>query len=821
MPKASLWDLIPDINMFKLNLKIAWRNLFKNKIYAAINIGGLALGLTAFVLMLLYINHEESYDSWSPELKNVYQLREKHDFFTPDNKEHWNEISNSRIASLIRTKLPQAAAVTKVDQDRDFSGFSLKAENANPILINKVKDSDSSFFKVFHYNFLQGSEEKALENPKSIVLKKNLAMQLFGTSKALGRTVKIIRWRSDDGDLLTVTGVVEEPNSPQSVNFNAITRTGDRDKDPENPTNNNYCQIYARLNKASDTLTLNNTLQKIYVDFKKASFIAQKKEYNEVYKNGKVPGLKMIPIDEVHANPPYTISWFEKLKPAITISAFLLLISVINFINLATAQSVQRAKEVGVKKVLGSYKQQITWQFLIESALQSIISLFLCIILVEVLLPAFNHQFNVDLSFWHNAQLFIMIAQLFGLFVFVTLLAGFYPAWILSNYNPVSVLKGNYENGLRGIALRNVLVVFQFVISVTFIISIGAMQMQTKFMSEKDLGFERGNLINIKSNYEDNFANRLKKIPGIEYVATTTQLMGNTFNVPEEIKYKGNSINLNTVTVTIDALPALGTKVLQGRVFAKEYKQDTVNTVVLNEAAANLFGKNIVGQTYSKVDWQGKTNIFQIVGVIKNYHNEGFDKSVLPTVYKVTGLGGTSSTNNLLVRFNTSKYSDIIRKIEKEWKALYPNYPMEYSTMDDAFTKSLEDNKRFMNMIILFSIISVALSLLGLFALSTFVAKRRTKEIAVRKVLGASNIQIVNMLNKSFLVLVILANLISWPIAYIIVKKWLDGFAYRIEIPVLPFVIATIISIVIAVLTVSIQARKAAVTDPVNALKYE
>ncbi|RDC58309.1 ABC transporter permease [Pedobacter chinensis] len=808
--------------MFKLNLKIALRNLFKNKVYAAINIGGLALGLTAFVLMLLYINHEESYDTWSPDLKNVYQIREKHAFFTPDNKEHWNEISNSRIANLIRTKLPQAIAVTKVDNDWDFiKGYSLKIDDANPVMMPKIKDSDSSFFKVFPYRFLQGSEDKALENPKSIVLKESLAIQLFGTTKVLGKTIKVIRWRSDEGTSLTVTGVVAEPKYPQSVSFNAITRTGDRDKDPENPTNNNYCLVYTKLNKSSDTLVLNQTLQKMYVDFKKNLLSSQKKSYNDIYKDGRLPGLKVIPVKEVHANPPYAMSWFEKLKPVIAISAFLLLVSVINFINLATAQSVQRAKEVGVKKVLGSHKTQLTWQFLIESALQSVISLFLCIILIEVVLPAFNNQFKVDLSFWHNAQLFAMVVQLFGLFVFVTLLAGFYPAWILSNYNPVSVLKGNYENGLRGIALRNVLVVFQFVISVTFIISIGVMQMQSQYMSNKDLGFERGNLINIKSNYEDNFAERLKKIPGVEYVATTTQVMGNTFNVPEEVKYKGNAINLNTVTVTMDALPALGVKVLQGRIFSKEYKQDTINTVVLNEAAANLFGKNIIGQTYGKVDWEGKTNIFQIVGIIKNYHNEGFDKSVLPTVYKVTGLGGTSNTNNLLVRFNTSKYNDVIGKIEKEWKALYPNYPMEYTSLDDAFSKSLEDNNRFVNMIILFSVVSVSLSLLGLFALSTFVAKRRTKEIAVRKVLGASNLQIVNLLNKSFLILVIVANLISWPIAYILIKKWLEGFAYRIDMPVLPFIAATIISIIIAVLTVSIQARKAAVSDPVNALKYE
>jgi len=806
--------------MFRLNLKIALRSLFKNKIYAVINIGGLALGLTAFILMLLYINHEESYDTWSADLKNVYQIREKNDISTPDNKEHWNTVSDSRIAALLREKLPQAMAVTNVDNDLDFiKGYSVKIDHADPIIVSQIKDSDSSFFHVFSYKFLQGDEQKALSAPKSVVIKQSLAQQLFGTNKVLGKTIKVLRWRNDKGQDLTITGVVADPKTPQSVNFNAIMRTGNRDNDPDNPGHTNYCQMYAKISNNSHTLVLNKTLQNVYIDFKKASFIQRKMDFKEYYKDGKTPGLKAIPLVEVHGNPPFQISWFEKLKPIIGISVFLLLVSVINFVNLATAQSVQRAKEVGVKKVLGSYKKQLVAQFLLESALQSIISLFLCVILIEVLLPGFNHQFNVELSFWHNPQLLSMILQLLGLFMFVTLLAGFYPAWILSNYNPVSVLKGNYENGLKGIALRNILVIFQFVISVTFIIAIGVMQQQTKFISNKDLGFERGNLINIKTGYEENFAERLRKISGVQYVATTTQVMGNAFNVPQEIIYKGNVLKINTVTVTMDALQTLGVKVLHGRIFSKEYKQDSVNTVVLNEAAARLIDKNVIGKTYDvKTD---KKYTFQIVGVIKDYHNEGFDKAVLPTIYKVTYLGGMSNTNNLLIRFNAANNADIIKKIEAEWKALYPDFPMEYTSMNDTFEKIMEDNKRFMNMIMLFSLVSVSLSLLGLFALSTFVAKRRTKEIAVRKVLGASNLQIVNLLNRSFLMLVVAANLISWPIAYIIVKKWLEGFAYRIDTPVSPFVMATLISIIITVLTVSIQARKAAVSDPVNALKYE
>ncbi|RZK60820.1 MAG: hypothetical protein EOO95_17440, partial [Pedobacter sp.] len=273
--------------MFKLNLKIAWRNLWKNKVYAAINIGGLALGLTAFVLMLLYINHEESFDSWSPDLKNVYQIREKHDFFTPDNKEHWQDAVDSRMAALVKENIPQAIAVTRVDQEWDWNaGYSVKVGHAEPVMIQKVKDADSSFFSVFDHQFIQGNTETALKSPKSIVLKEGIALKLFGTTKVLGKTLKLVIWRNDPGQQLTVTGVVKEPQTPQTVGFNAIVRTGEKDKDPDNITAKHYCQVYAKMYGDLDSVSFNKTLQQVYVKAKKASFAKQKINYNDYYKDG-------------------------------------------------------------------------------------------------------------------------------------------------------------------------------------------------------------------------------------------------------------------------------------------------------------------------------------------------------------------------------------------------------------------------------------------------------------------------------------------------------------------------------------------------------
>lgn len=805
--------------MFKLNLKIALRNLFKNKVYAAINIGGLAIGLTAFVLLLLFMNHEDEYDKWNPNLKNVYQIREYHDFSTPDNKQYWQEINDTRTATIIREKIPQFSAVTKVDERSD-THFSLKTAHADPVMVRNVKDADSLFFKVFPYQFLWGDRLTALNVPKSIVLKQSLAIQLFGTDKVLGKEIKVMEWRDDKGTSLTITGVVADPSGPESVAFTGIMRTGWLDKDPIQANSSHYAKVYALADQAIDTTLVNSSIQKAYVDFKKASFTNQKITYADFYKNGKIPGLKAIPLHSVHANPPFQVSWVAQIKPIVLLSIFLLLISIINFVNLATAQATQRAKEVGVKKVMGAHKKQLLTQFLLESAVQTLAALFVSIVLVEVLLPSFNHHFNVELSFWQSGQLLGITTQLVILFLLITLLAGFYPAIILSNYNPVSVLKGNYEHSFKGLALRNGLVVFQFIIAVTFITGIGVMHLQTRYITNKDLGFSRDKLINISTNYTNGgaFTEKVKRIPGVRYVATTTQVIGNAFNVPQEITYKNQDYPVNSVTVTMEALPALGVQVVQGRIFSEAYKQDQINSVVLNEAAAKLIGKQVVGEQITQNN--GKAAL-QVIGVIKDYHSEGFEKAVLPTIYKVTYLGGMSSSNNMLIRFETTNYKGILSAIEAEWKKIYPNFPMQYTSAEDAFQASFKSTGRLMQIVVLFSIISIILSLFGLFALSTFLAKRRTKEIAIRKIMGASNLQLINMLNRSFLILVVIANLISWPIAYILTKKWLDGFAYRIDMPVLPFVMATLISIIIAIITVSLQARKATLNNPVDALKYE
>lgn len=805
--------------MFKLNLKIAFRNLLKNKGYAVVNILGLVFGLTSFLLLLMYINHEQDYDRWDTGLSNVYQVRERHDFFSPDGKQHWQHGIDSKIAGLLKKSIPQFTQVTKVSA-LGRNGTAIKIDRSEPVMMTDLLEVDSLFFKVFPYKFLKGVQKTAISEPNTLVLKESAAKKLFGTLDVLGKQVKVLRWSADEGKIYQVKGLIADPSTPESLSFSAVLHSGEREKDPESPGSTNYCQVYALAGDQIDTTAVGKAVHKTYIDYKKSAFTAQKIAYNDYYKGEMFPGLKVVPLQQVHANPPLSKSWLEKVKPIIGLTVFLLLVSVINFVNLATVQSVQRAKEVGVKKVLGAYKRSLLVQFLLEAAILSSVALIISIALTELLLPVFGQHFEIEMTFWGNSRLWSLMLQLGAVFIVVTLLSGFYPALVLSNCNPVDVLKGTYERGFKGVALRNGLLVLQFVIAVTFIIGIGVMFLQSSYVANKNPGFEMDRLINIKTSYQEDLAAKIRRVPGVKYVATTTQVMGNVFNVPREVTYKAQDYKLNTVTVTMDALQTLGAQLVAGRLFSKAYAQDTLNAVVLNEAASKMLGGHMLGQQYDLKDGD-KKHAFQVVGIIKDYHNEGFDKEILPTIYKASSMGGTSSTNNLLIRFENENYQQTISLIEAEWKKKYPDYPMVYTAAENAFRDALKADRRFIEMVTVFSFISVTLSLLGLFALAAFVSKRRTKEIAIRKILGASDLQIIRMLNHSFLILVLFANVISWPIAYVLTNKWLSGFAYRIDMPVFPFILATLLSLTVALLTVSLQAKKAAVSDPVNALKYE
>lgn len=806
--------------MFQNYLKIAFRNLWKNKGYAAINTGGLAIGLAGFIVLLLYINYQKSYDQWSPQLKNIYQVNTKESISSSTRQISWMNGGDTRIAPLLENNLPGVQSVTKVIGSFDHT-FNIIVEDKDfSVNMNSFWVSDSSFFKVFPYLFIAGNPNHALDKLHSMVITDSLALKWFGSVQAIGRSVTMKSWRKDPGTVYEITGVVKKINTPTTMPFKAIYNSGELNGVPADPRQTDLANIYVRLNAPRPDSVLEKQVNKIY----KASFAGLLKQrhtsLDEYIKSGREFGIRLMPLQKVHLYPLNSESVMNKLMPVLALSVLLLLIAMINFANLSTAQVIGRAKEAGVRKVIGANKRSLILQFFLQAAIQCMMALVIALLIVELCLPLFNQLFDTSLSVWfYHHAISLIWWQLIVIILVTILLSGIYPAFFMASFDPVKVLKGNFSRGIQGIRVRNTLVIIQFLIAAGFIIGIGVIQKQVNYMVHADLGFQPSGLIDLNIGYDRQFAERLKTIPGVTGVGTTNQIMGNSMAFMNNIKYKGEDINVYIASVSIGTLKAMQVTLLAGRLFSSQYGQDTSGSVILNESAAKLLGGNVIGKTLVENGSLTK----HIIGVIADYHYEGFDKKVLPTIYgSFSSPGHEIVTNNLICRIDANHFNTTISAIKNVWnKFFYPGFPLHYTFIEESFHQTIANDIRFRKIVSAFTLLSLILSLVGIFALSAFITTNRTKEIGIRRVLGASMIAILKLLNKKFIILVVIANIIAWPVTYILAQKWLNGFAYRIDMPVWPFVIATVLSVVLTILTVSLQAWRAARANPVEALKYE
>ncbi len=804
--------------MFINYLKVALRNLWKNKGYTAINIGGLVIGLTGFIMLLLYVDYEYSYDHWDPQLKDIYQVNEKKSI-SANNEDKWGVNCDTRIAPLLKNNLPGVGAVTRVNGPFDFP-ISIITEGKSFLENGQLlRDSDSSFFSVFPYRFIAGNQKYALDKTHSMVITDSLARKWFGTVHVIGRSVRMKRWNTDPGTVYEITGIVKKPPSPTSISFDGIYNSGLLDSISTNPQVTYSANIYVKLNTHSSDRVLAKQVNEIY----KTSFAGLLKKghtsLSEYITSGKQYGIRLIPIQEAHLHPLNSKSVMSRLTPVLALSVLLLLIAIINFANLSTAMAVDRAKEVGMRKVMGAHRRSLVFQFMTEAALQCILALILALVLVELTLPSFNQLLDTSLSGWlfHHSIKWIWW-QLILIVGITILLSGGYPAFFLSSYDPVKVLKGKLSHGAGGIRIRDVLIIIQFLIAAGFMVSIGIIHKQVNYMTHTDLGFQTSGLINLNTVYNKKLAARLKTIPGVLGIGTTTQIMGDPYDFMQKVKYRGEYITMNLASISIGTLKAMDVHLLEGRLLSPQYSKDSVNNIIVNESAARLLGGRAVGKTIYENDSLPK----HIVGVIADYHYEGFDKKIIPTFYSfLHGSGPMAVTSNLLVRIDANQFQTAISGIKKIWKGLYPGFPVHYTFVEERFHQVIADDIRFRKIVTAFTLLSLVLSLVGIFALSAFITTNRAKEIGIRRVLGASIPDILKMLNQKFILMVVVANIIAWPITYILAKKWLNGFAYRVEIPVWPFVIATVLSIVLTIITVSVQAWRTARSNPIDVLKYE
>ena len=815
--------------MIKNYLKIAWRNLKKNKIFSFINVFGLAIGLTCCMLIALYLHNELSYDSYHRNASSIYQLGTT---FVKEGKEDRTANTPAPMARAMQMDFPEIEKGTRLlkmfADDRTLFQYTEPGGSVRSFFETKGFVADSTFFQVLTYKFKEGDPATALMNPNSVVLNEVTANKIFGRESPINKTLFISSSTIGDGTF-KVTGVFTDPPNPSHIDAGFILSAGSASSNgffaQNSLATNNMFYTYFLLKPGADAKKLEAKFP-AFIDKHAGADLKAMGFYKKQFLTA-VKDVHLYANTSSNVSPSGSVTYLYILG---SIALFTLLIACINFMNLSTARSSKRAAEVGVRKVLGAEKSSLIRQFMGESIMMAMIAFVFALIFTKVLLPLFSRLSAKEIIFSFQEH-GILIIGFFVLALLTGIIAGSYPAFYLSSFQPVKVLKGRISNTLAAISLRKALVIFQFVISAGLIVASVIINDQMQYLKNKDLGFDKDGQVVIplrSSTAKNSYASlkeELKKNTQIENIGASMYYPG-IINPSDMPLYKEGD-NMNSAKRTfmnwIDAsfLQTLGIKTAAGRLFSPEFPADTNLRMILNEEAITKMGfKNAQDAIAKKVgiDWQGQTYWWEIVGVVKNFHFVDLHSAIEPYGFQ---LNNSQSFNYLVAHAKTNNIGSVLESIRKTWKQLNPNEPFEYTFLNDDFQKNYEADNRLAAIVRNFTIIAILISCLGLFGLATFSAEQRTKEIGVRKVLGASVGNVVGLLSKEFLKLVFIGILIASPITWFVMNKWLQDFAYRTNISWMVFAITAIIAIGIALLTISFQAIKAAIANPVKSLRTE
>jgi putative ABC transport system permease protein len=818
--------------MLKNYIKIAWRNVMKSKLFSFINIFGLAVGLTCCMLITLFILNETSYDAYQKNADNIYQVGTEFEGLG-----NFKKLPNTPAAlgEMMKQVLPGIEQTTRLaalySEDKTLLQYNEGGGAVKSFYETKGYLADSTFFRMFTYNFIEGDPATALSDPNTIVLDQEIAKKIFGNQPALHKVIHVSSSTNGDHDFL-VTGVFKPINKPSHIDgrFFMSMMGGDMadfiKRQSGNLASNNMFFTYLQLKPGTSA-------EKLEAKF--PSFIEKYagKDLKAVgfYKKQFLVPLKKIHLDEdvkKNVTPGGSVTYLYILA---SIALFTLLIACINFMNLATAQSSKRSSEVGIRKVLGAEKRFLVTQFLGEAVMMSFFALLLAFAFTILLLPVFNSVAGKNLSFTFSDN-FGLIGVFFILAIITGLIAGSYPAFYLSSFKPAKVLKGKFSNSLSAVALRKGLVIFQFIISVVLIIASFVIAGQMNFLRSADLGFDQNQqvVIPLRSNnakkmyasFKDELLKQsvIANAGGSMYYPGISNVADNIFYKDGESMQEAKDVKMNYVDPGF--LQTLGIDPVAGRIFSDEYyAQDTLGTIVLNQTAVKLLGFADEKQAVNKklhFDFMGQKYDFNIIGVVKDFHYEDLHLPIGPYGFQ---LNTPPLFNYMIVHVKSTNINSALQSIQNTWHNLNPTEPFDYSFLDKDFQKNYDAETRLSAIVSDFTIIAILISCLGLFGLATFSAEQRIKEIGVRKVLGASATSIVTLLSKDFLKLVIIAVVIASPLAWFVMNKWLQSFAYRTAISWKVFVITTVVALLIALITISAQAIKAAMANPVDSLRSE
>ncbi len=798
--------------MLKSHLLSALRNLGRNKISSVINIAGLALGIASCIFIFLYVNNELSYDDHHPKSDRTYRITT--DFTTEGQTDR-----TALTAFLVGEKMKEDFAdveqsVRLMDINKQTIWYKDKVYNEEDVFF-----TDSNFFDVFQYEFVKGNPAKALTEPRTIVVTDEMARKYFGSEDPMGKQLKFTK------NLFTVTGIIKKPEDPTHIKANAFLSINTMDTMATKPLREDWFRLavytYLVFKNPIDQADFNKKLDAFYAKHL-TPFIKKWNVSSSIKYHAQ-------PVKDIHLTNDLTYDVHSNNKRAYVyifsvVAVFILLIACINYMNMATARAARRAKEVGVRKVMGASRNQLIWQFLGESVLTTLFALVLALALVEIFLPYFNSLADKEFAF-HILFSGKMLWFILLIIIIVGLIGGSYPAFFLSSFKPASVLKSQRIPGGFNAGLRKSLVVFQFAISVILVIGTLVVFAQMQFMKNRSLGFDKEQIVvirippgnpqlgqklpAIKQEFEQN--------PQIKKTALVAEIPGHKtgtllFFVDRNGKPEEKGINFNFVDE--NALQMLQVPLVKGRYFSKDFGGDDTGAFIVNEAAVKSLGlKNPIGQILENgLGFKGP-----IVGVVKDYHYQSLQTKIEPLVLmKHSQPGG-----HLLTKISGNNITHTLAFIENKWKSFSSNHPMEYYFLDQEFDKQYIKEEKLLTIFGYFAGLTIFIACLGLFGLSSYTAEQRTKEIGIRKVNGASECDIVMLFVRDFMKLVLIALLLAWPVSYFLMDKWLENFAYRTSLPIWSFALAGILAVSIALITISYQAISASLRNPVKALRYE
>jgi len=800
--------------MIKNYIKVAFRNLFKNRVYATINIVGLALGLMVSILVFLYVQDETSYEKHISDYERIYRTGIVADLM---GQKIDAPISPSPMANSLRTEFTEIEMATR---SRPIRQEILLRHEQNRIYIELGARADSCFFKIFDYEFIYGDPNTALTENNGIVISEETAQKFFGNENPMG---KILNY--DDRRDMIVRGVYKKPLGKGHFEYDfVIAENGIR-----NVWMSNNFFTYFKLREGHDSEVFLQTMTDRYMNYiapEVEAFLKMTVEEFFAQNNSFAYDLQAIKDIHLHSHRDWEIKQNGNviyIYIFVGIAFLVILIAGINFMNLATARSAKRAKEVGIRKVTGATRGVLITQFLTEAIIQSFIALFLSFVILELFLPGFNNIMDTDLKllndhFGKTLGFSLIIMIVYGLF------SGSYPAFFLSGFQPVRVLKGDMTKTKSGAFLRKSLVVVQFTASIILIIGMSIILKQINFMHNKNLGFNGEQVLvvpiqtdKVAHNFES-YKNIFLKNSNVQSVSRSTYLPGDTPNQNMySIEGDVETIPLWNLEVDYDFQNTLKLEIAEGRYFSREKDSDSTICFIVNETAVESFNiENPIGCRMSVITGPGQKVWGNIVGVVKDFHIEGFNQPIKPMVLTVNPNLWYAS-----IRISSENMPETIDYIEQKWNEIEPSHPFRYRFLDEKFGALFKQQVNFGKMFLYLTILAIIIAAMGLYGLTSYTAEQKTKELGIRKVLGASVTQLMTMLTKDFIKLVLLANIFAWPIAFLLAKEWLKRFSYQIEMPLLPYVLATLAAVVIAVLTVSYQAYQASSSDPVEALKYE